>query len=113
MFIATLSLSQGSEADYSRIIQKHLGGEMEVHVFAGRADLVTETHAYEIEFAPNWKEAIGQALWYGLQTNKKPGIVIIMKHQKEFTYVQQLVSALDYAELTDKIDVHVYPLDFE
>ena len=39
-----------------------------------RYDVVTETHAFEVEFASKWCEALGQSLWYSFQLNKKEGI---------------------------------------
>ena len=38
----------------------------------GRVDIVTDEYAIEVEWANNWKHSIGQALWYSIQTNKKP-----------------------------------------
>lgn len=114
-FISTYSVgfSQATEKDYALVIQAHLGGELEVTVPGGRADLVTSKYAFEIEKAKNWKESIGQALWYGLQTNKQPGIILYMETEKDFNYVQQLNSALEYAGLNEGIVVLVYPLDFD
>ena len=74
MTLASSACAQMKEADYANIIQQHLGGQREVSVTSGRVDLVTDTFAYEIEWANKWKESKGQALWYGLQTSKQPGI---------------------------------------
>ena len=50
------------------------GGQLEVRLEdATRVDLLTDTHAIEIEHAQNWKEAIGQALHYARLTDNKPG----------------------------------------
>jgi hypothetical protein len=43
---------------------------MEVTVPNGRVDIVGKHYATEVEFADKWKQAIGQALWYALQTRK-------------------------------------------
>lgn len=112
--LSSVIFAQKTEADYCQIIHSHVGGELEVSVTSGRVDIVTDTHAYEVEWARNWKEAIGQALWYGLQTNKKPAIVLILREvENEFKYVQQLYSTLSYAQLDEAIHVTVYPLDYE
>ena len=108
----SLTATAQSEADYQYLIHKELGGETEVSVTSGRVDLVTENNAWEIDWANKWKHAIGQAIWYGLQTNKKPGIILIQSNTSEFKYVQQLYSALAFAGLSDKIDVKIYPSDF-
>jgi hypothetical protein len=41
-----------------------------------RCDIVTETHAIEVDFADKWAEAIGQCLNYSFQLNKKAGILL-------------------------------------
>lgn len=100
------------EKDYADYMSHLIGGKREAAVPSGRVDILTDTHAYEVKFAPKWKHAVGQAIWYGLQTNKKPGIILIMKSNKERKYLIQLNTALQYANLDDDIDVLVYPDDF-
>ncbi len=103
---------QQYEKDYIALIQQHLGGQMEVVLKGGRADIVNDTYAIEVEFAPKWKNAIGQALWYGLQTGKQPGIVIILRETSEYPYFAQLGSALSYAGLDSRVKVWLWPTDF-
>lgn len=55
---------------------------MEVRVPDGRVDVVTESHAIEVEFSAKWKQAIGQALWYALQTGKAAGIVLVLEDEE-------------------------------
>jgi len=74
---------------------------------------MTKEYAFEIERAAKWKDAIGQSLWYGLQTNKKPGIIFLLKSDSEYKYAQQLNSALQYAGLDSSIVVYLYPYDFQ
>lgn len=105
--------SQSSEAEYRDIIQGYLGGQVEVSVTSGRADIVNNEYAIEVEFSDKWKNAIGQSLWYGLQLNKKSGIVLIIRDESEYKYLQQLNSALAYAKLNESIKVWAYPFDFE
>lgn len=111
LFCSYLASGQ-NEAFYIDKISGKLGGETEKRVENGRVDIVTNTHAIEVEWASNWKHSIGQALWYAMQTNKKPGIVLIMKDVHEWKHGIRLQSALDYAGLTNQIDVWFYPEDF-
>jgi len=39
-----------------------------------RCDCLTNTHAIEFDFGNKWAEAIGQALYYSIQTEKKQGL---------------------------------------
>ena len=47
-----------------------------------RVDCLTKTHAVEFDFANKWAESIGQALHYGLMTDKKPKVVLILDNPK-------------------------------
>ena len=88
------------ESDYVREIVKHLGGEREVSVTSGRVDILNETHTIEVEFANKWKNSIGQSLWYSQQTEKMPGIVLILKSKYDYKYYIQLNSTLATFGLT-------------
>lgn len=101
-----------NEAHYIDILADKMNGIQEQKVENGRVDIVTATHAIEVEWAANWKHSIGQALWYGLQTGKKPGIILIMKSIDDRKYGIMLQSALDYAGLGENIKVWFYPEDF-
>ena len=100
------------ESSYITALARHLDGKEEVRVVNGRVDIVTAEYAIEVERAANWKNSIGQALWYGLQTSKRPGIILIVKSSSEWKYAQQLQSSIDYAGMTDELKVWVYPEDF-
>lgn len=110
--ISSLCLAQTYEKEYAERIQQQLGGQREVAIPSGYVDLKTDQYAIEIEFARKWKQAIGQALWYGLQTNKQAGIVLIKRKNSDHKYVIQLGSVLQHAGLDQAIKVWVYPDDF-
>ena len=44
-----------------------------------RCDILTGTHAFEVDSADKWAEAIGQSLNYAMQTGKKAGIALVLK----------------------------------
>lgn len=44
-----------------------------------RVDVLTDEFAYEVEWVSKWKEAVGQSLLYGLQTNRQPGIILLLR----------------------------------
>lgn len=45
-----------------------------------RCDILTPTISYEVEWSHNgkWKEAIGQAVFYSIQHDRRPGIIMLM-----------------------------------
>jgi hypothetical protein len=76
------------------------GGQVEVRLpDKTRCDCLTETHAIEFDFGPKWAEAIGQALYYGLQTGKKPGIVLIIEKEGDYKYWLRLNSTIQHFKL--------------
>ena len=44
-----------------------------------RCDLITETHAIEVDWAPKWPEGVGQALYYGIVLERKPAVLLLVK----------------------------------
>lgn len=46
-----------------------------------RVDILTATDAVEVEWCHGgkWKEAIGQAVLYGIQTNRRPCVLLLVK----------------------------------
>ena len=46
-----------------------------------RVDCLTDDYAIEFDFGPKWAEAIGQALYYGIRTARKPGVVLILERE--------------------------------
>lgn len=80
------------------------GGQTEVLLADGsRADCVTATHAIEVDFGSKVAEAIGQSLWYSIQTGKRAGIVLILKKPSDRKYLSRLTRIIEQLDL--QIDV--------
>ena len=58
-----------------------------------RVDILTDDLAIEVDFARKWYEAIGQACHYSRLTNRKPGILLIVKNASEEKYAKATVEA--------------------
>lgn len=80
------------EKDYQNIWCKANGGVTEyILPDKARVDCVTQTHAIEFDFAKKWAESIGQAIYYGYQLNKTPGIVLISEDgEKDEKYINRV-----------------------
>lgn len=53
-----------------------------------RVDLLSPTHAWEVDWAPKWAEGVGQAMLYSIWTGKKPGLILLVKdRRKEKAYI--------------------------
>lgn len=55
-----------------------------------RVDCLTDTLAVEVEFAPKWKEAVGQALFYAVKTGRKPGVVLILEKDSDSRFLDRI-----------------------
>lgn len=76
------------------------GGQAEVVLpDSTRADCITVTHAIEHDFGQKWAEAIGQSLYYSLQTGKRAGIVLILEDQQDRVYWLRLNSTIQHFNL--------------
>lgn len=67
-----------------------------------RCDCFTRTPAIEFDFGNNWAEAIGQSLYYSIQTGKKAGIALILEKPSDYKYWIRLNTVI--AENNLKID---------
>ena len=97
-----------NEAYYRDVWTKEHKGKVEVKMGDGtRCDIVTKTHAIEVEWAHKWAEGIGQSLWYSYQTNKKAGIVLILRNKKDKKYLLRLRSLI----AAKKLDIRVWEIE--
>ena len=76
------------------------GGRSEVTLPDGtRADCLTATHIIEFDFGDKWTEALGQSLYYSLQTGKRAGIVLIIEDIQDRKYWIRLNTTIDHFKL--------------
>ena len=107
--LVTLTLfGKQSERYYQEKFAREIGGQVEVVMKDGtRCDILTATHAIEVDFAKKWAEAIGQSLNYALHTGKRPGVALIVLSPSDNKYVERVrkISARYSLGLT------IYPID--
>ena len=91
---------QHSEKYYQQQWCQQQGGQIEVVLpDRTRADCLTETHAIEFDFGDKWAEAIGQSLYYAIQTGKRAGVVLILESLNDRKYWIRLNSIIQYYDL--------------
>jgi hypothetical protein len=64
-----------------------------------RCDCLTDTHAIEFDFGNKWVEAIGQSVYYTLQTGKKARIVLVLAAMKDRKYWIRLNTTIQHFDL--------------
>lgn len=79
--------------------QEHKGQAEVVLPDKTRADCITKTHAIEFDFGKKWAEAIGQTLYYSLQTGKRAGIVLIIENPADRKYFIRANSTIQHFNL--------------
>jgi hypothetical protein len=70
------------EPEWSKYLSWKWNGEAEHRTVDGsRVDVLTDDMAWEVEWCKKWKESIGQALFYGVVTGRKPGVVLLLRRK--------------------------------
>ena len=96
-FLSFSSYAIEKEEFYSNIFCEELSGQSQFKLKdLSRVDCLTETHAFEVDWADGMKvyEAIGQSLYYASQTGKKPGILLLIRKdnsEKHIRKVQEVI----------------------
>lgn len=56
-----------------------------------RVDILTKDIAWEVDWAPKWCEGVAQSVYYGLSTDRKPGLWLLKSPDDDEDYVQCLM----------------------
>lgn len=64
-----------------------------------RVDCLTGTEAVEADFASKWYEAIGQSLYYAMETGKQAAILLIIETPKDLIYFERMQETIMYHKL--------------
>lgn len=89
--IAALAGRVHPEAWYQEKWCTKMGGEAEFYLHdRTRVDCLLDDYAVEVDFAGKWAEAIGQALYYASQTQRDPGVLLILESLEDLRYVERL-----------------------
>ena len=89
--LLTTTATADELSECRRLAPKY-GAELEVRLWDGtRVDLLNDEYAIEVDWAGSsgkWAEAIGQSLYYAELTNRKPGIILLVKDiERERRYI--------------------------
>ena len=64
-----------------------------------RCDCITASHAIEVDFSEKWAEAIGQALFYSMQTGHRAGVALIIETPADRRHWIRLNSTINHFSL--------------
>lgn len=100
-----------TETDWSAHLAKQMGGIAEFRTPDGsRVDILTESHAYEVEWAigdaaQHWQSGVGQAWFYAITTNRQPAILLLVDDSEQ-SRVEYLRCAVVCAKLGIRLETH-------
>lgn len=94
-----------SERYYQEKFAQEIGRQVEVVMKDGtRCDILTATHAIEVDFARKWAEAIGQSLNYAMHSGKKAGILLVLEKESDEKHLERIESIIE----TQSLDIEVF-----
>ena len=103
-FFIITSSSQALEKEkyYSDKFCEEMSGQADYTLQdKSRVDCLTETHAFEVDWADGMKvyEAIGQSLYYSSQTGKLPGILLLIRKDNSEKHIRKIKEVIRYFDL--------------
>lgn len=108
--LATADPRVHPEKAYQEVFARHVQGQVEVVMPDGaRCDVLTASHAIEVDFASKWSEAIGQSLFYGIQTRRQPGILLILEKPEDRRFLIRLGTVIR----EHRLPIHLWTIDPE
>jgi len=95
------------EKYYQKIFCNKINGILEYTLKdKSRVDCLTSTYAIEVDFSNKWAESIGQSLFYGIETNKKPAVLLIMEqNKKDIQYIKR------FKKVSKKFNIQLFTID--
>ena len=102
IFFSYPAYSLEKEKYYSELYCEELSGKVNYTLEdKSKVDCLTDTHAYEVDWADGMKvyEAIGQSLYYASQTNKKPGIILLIRKNNSEKHIRKVKEVINFFEL--------------
>lgn len=78
--VALCSTTSANELTQARRLAAKYSAQVEVRLLDdSRVDLLSGTHAIEVDWAPKWAEAVGQAIHYSLLADRKPAVILLLR----------------------------------
>ena len=80
--LAAVAQDRWREADYRDALCAGMEMELTLPDGGGRADCSDGVHIIEVDWADNFKEAVGQVIIYSLKSDLIPGLVLICRRRE-------------------------------
>jgi len=94
-----------NERHFQTLLCEELDGKMEYVLHdRTRVDCLTDEFAIEVDFANKWAEGVGQSLYYGYMTDKKPAIGLIVG-ENDARFLKRL------EKVSKKLDIKIFVIE--
>jgi hypothetical protein len=95
-----------NESYYQNLFSKYIKSDQTEYRLDdnSRVDIITQTHAIEIDYGYKWYESIGQSLFYSIKTGLQPGIVLLIDNHK---YLDRLLI------VAEKYNIKIWTIDLK
>jgi len=109
VIVAFPAIAQSKRIHYEKTYQKYfcdqIGGGTEYYLLdrSGRVDCITKDYAIEVDFANKYTEGVSQALYYGMKTDRKAGLLLIVENNNERKYVERAEGIIKHYNLPIKL----------
>jgi hypothetical protein len=90
---------------YNKHFCEQLSGSTEFYLLdkSGRVDCITDKYAIEADHADKYTEGITQALYYGMKTDKMPGLLLIVEQAEQYKYVDRASEIIKFYNLPVRV----------
>lgn len=78
---------------------QRMSGKTDVIYHKVVLDCATNDYIFIFEYSYRWRNAIGKALYYSLETGKRPGVVLIIEKPREQFYFKLMKNLISYFSL--------------
>lgn len=74
-----------------------------------RVDILSRSEAIEVDWAPKWYEGVGQALFYAIETNREPALLLLVREGDERDAREVLLCQAVCARVGVRLYIQVVP----
>jgi putative aminopeptidase FrvX len=93
LLLSTASTCSNRKVHFKKVFSQSINGKIDVRLddYKNVSDIVSDTFAIDVEFAPRWAMSIGHSLYGATKLNKKPAILLITYKGYSGKYVDMLM----------------------
>ena len=102
LLLFTSNTCSNRKIHFKNVFNKYINGKQNVPLddYKNIVDIVSDTFAIDVEFAPRWAMSIGHSLYGATKLNKKPAILLITYKGYDGKYIDILMPIANKYNIT-------------